>query len=48
MLMEAAKQLAAKTIDFSTLIKKLVDRGRLTFKEGEELGRDHLPSTPAT
>jgi L-lactate dehydrogenase complex protein LldF len=33
-----AKQLAAKTIDFSTLIKKLVDEGRLTFKEGKQLG----------
>jgi len=37
--MEAARQLSAKTIDFSTLVKKLVDAGRLTFKEGEELGR---------
>ena len=37
--MEAAKELSAKTIDFSTLIKKLVDEGRLTFKEGEELGK---------
>ena len=37
--MEAAKQLSAKTIDFATLVKKLVDDGRLTFKEGEELGR---------
>jgi iron-sulfur cluster protein len=37
--MEAAKRLSAKTIDFSTLVKQLVDAGRLTFKEGEELGK---------
>ena len=37
--MEAARQLSAKTIDFSTLVKKLVEAGRLTFKEGEELGK---------
>ena len=37
--MEDAKTLAAKTIDFSSLVKKLVDEGRLTFKEGEELGK---------
>jgi iron-sulfur cluster protein len=37
--MAAAQQLSAKTIDFSTLVKKLVDAGRLTFKEGEELGK---------
>ena len=37
--MEAAGKLAAKTIDFSTLVKKLVDEGRLTFKEGEDLGK---------
>jgi iron-sulfur cluster protein len=34
-----AERLAAKTIDFSTLVKRLVDAGRLTFKEGEELGK---------
>ena len=33
-----ARQLAAKTIDFSTLVKKLVDEGRLTLKEGQQLG----------
>jgi L-lactate dehydrogenase complex protein LldF len=33
-----AKQLAAKTVDFSTLVKKLVDEGRLSFREGELLG----------
>jgi iron-sulfur cluster protein len=34
-----ARELAAKTIDFSTLVKKLVDQGRLTFKEGQQLGK---------
>lgn len=34
-----ARQLAAKTIDFSTLVKKLVDEGRLTLKEGQQLGK---------
>ncbi|WP_028581237.1 L-lactate dehydrogenase (quinone) large subunit LdhH [Desulfogranum japonicum] len=34
-----AKELAAKTIDFSTLVKKLVDEGRLTLKEGQQLGK---------
>ena len=34
-----AERLAAKVIDFSTLVKQLVDEGRLTFKEGEDLGR---------
>jgi L-lactate dehydrogenase complex protein LldF len=34
-----AKQLAEKTIDFSTLVKHLVDEGRLSFKEGEQLGK---------
>lgn len=34
-----AKQLAAKVIDFSTLAKKLVDEGRLTLKEGQQLGK---------
>jgi len=33
-----ARELAAKTIDFSTLVKKLVDEGRLTMKEGQQLG----------
>jgi iron-sulfur cluster protein len=33
-----ARELAAKTIDFSTLVKKLVDAGRLTLKEGQQLG----------
>jgi iron-sulfur cluster protein len=34
-----AKELAEKTVDFSTLVKRLVDEGRLSFKEGEELGK---------
>jgi len=37
--MAAAERLAARTIDFSTLVKQLVEEGRLTFKEGEDLGR---------
>jgi iron-sulfur cluster protein len=35
---EKARELAAKAIDFSTLVKQLVDAKRLTFKEGEDLG----------
>jgi iron-sulfur cluster protein len=34
-----ARELASKVIDFSTLVKKLVDEGRLTFKEGKQLGK---------
>ena len=34
-----AKILAEKTIDLSTLVKQLVDAGRLSFKEGEQLGK---------
>ncbi len=34
-----ARELAAKTIDFSVLVKKLVDEGRLTLKEGQKLGK---------
>jgi len=34
-----ARELAAKVVDFSTLVKKLVDEGRLTFKEGQQLGK---------
>jgi Fe-S oxidoreductase len=33
-----ANILAAKAVDFSTLIKKLVDEGRLTIREGRKLG----------
>ncbi len=34
-----AERLAAKVMDFSTLVKKLVDEGRLTLKEGQQLGK---------
>ncbi|HLX79820.1 MAG TPA: LUD domain-containing protein [Burkholderiales bacterium] len=34
-----ARELATKVIDFSTLVKKLVDEGRLTFKQGRQLGQ---------
>jgi Fe-S oxidoreductase len=34
-----ARILAGKTVDFSTLVKKLVDEGRLTLKEGQKLGK---------
>lgn len=33
-----ARQLAAMTVDFSTLVRRLVDEGRLTLPEGERLG----------
>jgi L-lactate dehydrogenase complex protein LldF len=32
-------ELADKVIDFSSLVKKLVDEGRLKFKEGQQLGK---------
>lgn len=31
-----ARKLAAKTLDFATLVKKLVDEGRLEFKDGQQ------------
>ena len=34
-----AEELAAKVMDFSTLVKKLVDEGRLSLKEGQQLGK---------
>ena len=34
-----ARELADKVIDFSSLVKKLVDEGRLKFKEGQQLGK---------
>lgn len=37
-LLPKARELATKTVDFSTLVKKLVDEGRLTLREGHELG----------
>ncbi|HJV66563.1 MAG TPA: LUD domain-containing protein [Geomonas sp.] len=36
--LEKARKLAEKTVDFSTLVKRLVDEGRLSFKEGAQLG----------
>jgi len=38
-LIPKAEELAGKTVDFSSLVKKLVDEGRLTLKEGQKLGR---------
>jgi len=38
-IMPRARELAAKTIDFSTLVKKLIDEGRLTLKDGQQLGK---------
>ncbi len=37
--LEGAARLAAKAVDFSTLVKQLVDEGRLSFKDGADLGR---------
>jgi Fe-S oxidoreductase len=37
--LEDARRLAAKAVDFSTLVKRLVDQGRLSFKDGQDLGR---------
>ncbi len=37
--MGEAQRLSDRTIDFSSLVKKLVDEGRLTFKEGQHLGK---------
>jgi len=34
-----AKELSEKALDFSTLVKYLVDEGRLSFKEGVQLGK---------
>jgi L-lactate dehydrogenase complex protein LldF len=34
-----ARQLAEKAIDFSTLVKMLVDEGRLTLKQDQQLGK---------
>ncbi len=41
--LEGAARLAAKAVDFSTLVRRLVDEGRLTFKDGADLGQVHLP-----
>jgi Fe-S oxidoreductase len=37
--MADARRLAAKVVDFSTLVRDLVRQGRLSFKEGADLGR---------
>jgi L-lactate dehydrogenase complex protein LldF len=37
--MEQSRRLSDRTMDFSTLIKKLVDEGRLTFRERQKPGR---------
>jgi iron-sulfur cluster protein len=34
-----ARRLATKTVDFSKFVKQLVDEGKLSFKEGQELGK---------
>ena len=34
-----ARELSGKTMDLSTLVKRLVDEGRLSFREGEQLGK---------
>ena len=34
-----ARELSAKALDFSSFVKKLVDEGRLAFKEGQQLGK---------
>lgn len=34
-----ARELSEKTVDFSTLVTQLVAEGRLTLKEGEQLGK---------
>ena len=38
-LIPQAQALAAKSVDFSTLVAKLVAEGRLTFKQGQDLGK---------
>jgi L-lactate dehydrogenase complex protein LldF len=37
--MGQARELSAKVTDFSTLVKKMVDEGRLAFKEGQHPGK---------
>jgi len=36
---ERARRVAAKTVDFSTLVEQLVAEGRLTLREGRQLGK---------
>jgi L-lactate dehydrogenase complex protein LldF len=38
-LLPAARELALKVVDFSSLVKRLVDEGRLTLKEGKQSGK---------
>jgi len=35
--MDKAKELSARTVDFSSFVKKLVDEGRLAFKEARQI-----------
>ncbi|MBJ6799839.1 L-lactate dehydrogenase (quinone) large subunit LdhH [Geomonas propionica] len=37
--LDKAKKLSEKTVDLATLVKRLVDEGRLSFQEGAELGK---------
>jgi iron-sulfur cluster protein len=37
--LEKARAVAAKTVDFSTLVERLVNEGRLTLAEGRKLGQ---------
>ncbi len=37
--LDKAKELAEKTVDLSTLVRRLVEEGRLSFEEGEDLGK---------
>jgi iron-sulfur cluster protein len=37
--LDPAAELSAKTIDFTTLVRRLVDEGRLKLKPGHDLGR---------
>ncbi|GFO65074.1 L-lactate dehydrogenase (quinone) large subunit LdhH [Geomonas paludis] len=37
--LDKARQLAEKTVDLATLVKRLVDQGRLSFQEGADLGK---------
>ncbi|MBJ6752112.1 L-lactate dehydrogenase (quinone) large subunit LdhH [Geomonas anaerohicana] len=37
--LDKARKLAEKTIDLATLVKRLVDEGRLSFQEGADLGK---------
>ena len=43
----AARQLAGKAVDFSTLASQLVEQGRLKFKEGVDADASSPITTPA-